>query len=52
MTKEEREVFVEVLNLVSPWQTHCDYRAEEHLQEACRLMRGVLYPDAVSTRQK
>lgn len=44
MTARERKQLAEVLALVSPWQTHCDYRAEEYLQDACKILVKMLAP--------
>ncbi len=43
MTKNEKEKLAYVLQLITSWKTHCDYRAESDLQEACQLLGEVLH---------
>lgn len=35
---EARRLIFEAMDLIEPWRTHCDYRAERSLQEAFRLL--------------
>ncbi len=33
-----RKALDDVLDLIEPWATHCDYRAEDNIQAACEAI--------------
>jgi chromosome segregation ATPase len=45
--KDLRATLENVIGLIHPWATHCDYRAEKPIQAACGLINAALTPSVV-----
>ena len=42
MDDEQRERLMDIMDLIEPWSTNCDYRAEPDLQKAVELINELL----------